>query len=305
MGTPEIKYGDSVCLVQHVASGLWLTYRTSDSKRTKETQPRKQAILHSEGHMDDGLTLSRSQMEECKAASLIRSSTLLFTLFKRRLDELDHRANIPAPDLPIETLRTSLCDLIGYFRLPDKRWSHEIRQSSSRALKNRQNMFQEEGVITLVLGCIDHLHLYNSAAHFGKAAGKEAGDAWEDILNCFYELLAAMIRGNPYNCSQFSSSLDWLISRLDRLEVSSGILEVLHCVLMESSEALNFIKKEHIHSIITLLDKHGRNHKILEVLSSLCVCHGTAVRSNQHLISDTLLPERDLLLQSRLVNYIT
>ncbi|XP_060734913.1 ryanodine receptor 2 isoform X4 [Tachysurus vachellii] len=305
MGTPEIKYGDSVCLVQHVDSALWLTYRTSDSKRTKETQPRKQAILHSEGHMDDGLTLSRSQMEECKAASLIRSSTLLFTLFKRRLDELDHRANIPAPGLPIETLRSSLCDLIGYFRLPDNRWSHEIRQSSSRALKNRQNMFQEEGVITLVLDCIDHLHLYNSAAHFGKAAGKEAGDAWEDILTSFYELLAAMIRGNPYNCSQFSSSLDWLISRLDRLEVSSGILEVLHCVLMESPEALNFIKKEHIRSIITLLDKHGRNHKILEVLSSLCVCHGTAVRSNQHLISDTLLPERDLLLQSRLVNYIT
>ncbi|XP_058254474.1 ryanodine receptor 2 isoform X2 [Hemibagrus wyckioides] len=305
MGTPEIKYGDSVCLVQHVDSGLWLSYQTSDSKRRKETEPSKQAILHSEGHMDDGLTLSRSQTEECKAASLIRSSTLLFTLFRRRLDELDHRANNPALDLPIETLRLSLCDLIGYFWLPDKRWSHEIRQSSSRALKNRQKLFQEEGVITLVLDCIDHLHLYSSAAHFAEAAGKEAGEAWEDILNSFYELLAALIRGNPYNCSQFSSSLDWLISRLDRLEASTGILEVLHCVLMESPEALNFIKEGHIRSIITLLDKHGRNHKILEVLSSLCVCHGTAVRSNQHLICDTLLPERDLLLQSRLVNHVT
>lgn len=39
---PEIKYGDSVCLVQHVDSGLWLTYQTSDTKRRKETQPRKQ-----------------------------------------------------------------------------------------------------------------------------------------------------------------------------------------------------------------------------------------------------------------------
>ncbi|KAB5561969.1 hypothetical protein PHYPO_G00012580 [Pangasianodon hypophthalmus] len=305
MGIPEIKYGDSICLVQHVDSGLWLTYQTSDSKRRKETQPHKQAILHSEGHMDDGLTLSRSQMEECKAASLIRSSTLLFTRFIRRLDELNHRVNIPAMDLPIEMLRLSLCDLIGYFRLPDERWSHETKQSSSRALKNRQNLFQEEGVVTLVLDCIDHLHLYSSAAHFAEAAGKEAGDAWEAILSSFYELLAALLRGNQNNCSQFSSSLDWLISRLERLEASTGILEVLHCVLMESPEALSFIKEGHIRSIITLLDKHGRNHKILEVLCSLCVCHGTAVRSNQHLICDTLLPERDLLLQSRLVNHVT
>lgn len=69
---------------------------------------------------------------------------LLINPLFRRLDELDHRANIPALDLPIETLRLSLCDLIGYFRLPDKRWSHEIRLNSSRALKNRQKLFQEE-----------------------------------------------------------------------------------------------------------------------------------------------------------------
>lgn len=41
-----------------------------------------------------------------------------------------------------------------------------------------------------------------------------------------------------------------------------GILEVIHCVLVESPEALNIIKEEHITSIISLLDKHGRNHKV-------------------------------------------
>ncbi len=41
-----------------------------------------------------------------------------------------------------------------------------------------------------------------------------------------------------------------------------GILEVLHCVLVESPEALNIIKEGHIKSIISLLDKHGRNHKV-------------------------------------------
>lgn len=32
MGPPEIKYGESLCFVQHVASGLWLTYAAPDPK---------------------------------------------------------------------------------------------------------------------------------------------------------------------------------------------------------------------------------------------------------------------------------
>lgn len=33
-------------------------------------------------------------------------------------------------------------------------------------------------------------------------------------------------------------------------------------MLVESPEALNIIKEGHIKSIISLLDKHGRNHKV-------------------------------------------
>lgn len=55
----------------------------------------------------------------------------------------------------------------------------------------------------------------------------------------------------------------------------SGILEVLHCVLVESPEALNIIKEGHIKSIISLLDKHGRNHKVckphLNLDNRICV----------------------------------
>lgn len=43
----------------------------------------------------------------------------------------------------------------------------------------------------------------------------------------------------------------------------AGILEVLHCILIESPEALNIIQKGHIKSIISLLYKHGRNHKVM------------------------------------------
>ena len=42
-----------------------------------------QAILHSEGHMDDGLSLSRSQREESHTARLIRCTLLLFSRFIR------------------------------------------------------------------------------------------------------------------------------------------------------------------------------------------------------------------------------
>lgn len=45
--------------------------------------------------------------------------------------------------------------------------------------------------------------------------------------------------------------------------------------------------------------------QVLEVLCSLCVCHGVAVRYNQNLICDNLLPERDLLLQTRLANRVS
>uniref|UniRef100_A0A8C5DMZ7 Ryanodine receptor 2b (cardiac) n=1 Tax=Gouania willdenowi TaxID=441366 RepID=A0A8C5DMZ7_GOUWI len=286
-GLPEIKYGDSVCYVQHVDSGLWLTYQAANAKSRMGASPRE-AILHSEGHMDDGLTLSRSQKEESHTARLIRSAVLVFSHFIRLITK--------------RMMTCSLQDLIRYFQPPVDELSHEAKQNIVKTLRNRQNMFQEEGVIDLVLDCIDHLHQFTGASHF---ADSDPGENWEDILNYLYLLLAALIRGNRANCAHFSSSLDWLISRLDKMEASAGVLEVLHCVLVESPEALNVIKDRHIQSIITFLDKQGRSHKVLEVLSSVCVCHGVAVRSNQNLICDSLLPHRDLLLQTRVVNLVT
>uniref|UniRef100_A0A3B5AWF2 Ryanodine receptor 2b (cardiac) n=1 Tax=Stegastes partitus TaxID=144197 RepID=A0A3B5AWF2_9TELE len=305
MGIPDIKYGDSVCYIQHVDTCLWLTYQTVDAKCARMGGVQRKAIMHHEGHMDDGLTLSRSQHEESRTARVIRSTVFLFNLFIRGLDKLRKKGKSSTLDLPIDSVSLSLQDLIGYFQPAGDHLEHEDKQNRLRALKNRQNLFQEEGMISLVLECIDRLHVYSSAAHFAEAVGRDAGEAWSSILNSLYQLLAALIRGNRKNCAQFSGSLDWLISRLERLEASSGILEVLHCVLVESPEALNIIKEGHIRSIISLLDKHGRNHKVLDVLCSLCVCHGVAVRSNQHLICDNLLPGRDLLLQTRLINHVS
>ncbi|XP_039993328.1 ryanodine receptor 3-like [Xiphias gladius] len=301
MGVAEIKYGDSLCFITHVATGLWLSYQAPDVKSARLGPLKRRACLHTEGHMDDGLTLQRCQHEESRAARIIRNTTLLFNRFIRDLDCLGVK-NRALVALPVEEVLQTLNDLITYFQLPDSELEHEERQIKLRSLKNRQNLFKQEGMLTLVSNCIDRLNVYNSAAHFGECAGFEAGAAWKDILNLLYELLAALIRGNRNNCTQFSNNLDWLVNKLERLESSSGILEVLHCILIESPEALNIIQRGHIKSIISLLYKHGRNHKILDVLCSLCVCNGVAVRTNQNLICDHLLPKRDLLLQTQLVN---
>jgi len=69
----------------------------------------------------------------------------------------------------------------------------------------------------------------------------------------------------------------------------------IHELLKNSSATANFSKYQW-QSIIP---------QVLDVLCSLCVCHGVAVRSNQHLICDNLLPRRDLLLQTRLVNHVS
>ncbi|XP_045306090.1 ryanodine receptor 3 isoform X10 [Leopardus geoffroyi] len=300
MGVPEIKYGDSVCFVQHIASGLWVTYKAQDAKTSRLGPLKRKVILHQEGHMDDGLTLQRCQCEESQAARIIRNTTALFSQFVSG----NNRTAAPIT-LPIEEVLQTLQDLIAYFQPPEEEMQHEDKQNKLRSLKNRQNLFKEEGMLALVLNCIDRLNIYNSVAHFAGIAREESGMAWKEILRLLYKLLAALIRGNRNNCAQFSNNLDWLISKLDRLESSSGILEVLHCILTESPEALNLIAEGHIKSIISLLDKHGRNHKVLDVLCSLCLCNGVAVRANQNLICDNLLPRRNLLLQTRLINDVT
>ncbi|XP_050784274.1 ryanodine receptor 1 isoform X2 [Gopherus flavomarginatus] len=306
MGAAEIKYGETMCFVQHAASGLWLTYAAPDAKALRLGLLKRKAILHQEGHMDDALSLTRCQHEESQAARIIYSTSGLYSHFVRGLDSLSGKGKAGAGTaLPIDGMILSLRDLIIYFQHPEEELQHEEKQGRLRSLKSRQNLFQEEGMITLVLDCIDRLNLYSTAAHFAEFAGEEAAESWKEIVNLLYELLASLIRGNRSNCALFSNNLDWLVSKLDRLEASSGILEVLYCVLIESPEVLNIIQENHIKSIISLLDKHGRNHKVLDVLCSLCVCNGVAVRSNQNLITENLLPRRDLLLQTSLINYVT
>lgn len=63
-----------------------------------------------------------------------------------------------------------------------------------------------------------------------------------------YELLAAMIRGNRKNCSEFATE-KWLKVFIDHLSLprfTHDVLEVIQCLLTDSPEVLNIITKDHI-----------------------------------------------------------
>lgn len=157
-------------------------------------------------------------------------------------------------------------------------------------------------MIALILETIDRCSQWKSTRQLEHLIGDESASRWNQMISYLYLLLAAMIRGNRENCSQFAatSRLDWLVNRLEGGESSTGVLHVLHCVLIDSPEALNVIKEQHIATIISLIDKHGRDPKVLDILCSLCIGNDVAVRSNQNLICDNLLPSRDVLLQTRI-----
>ena len=82
------------------------------------------------------------------------------------------------------------------------------------------------------------------------------------------------------------------------------MMDVLYCILHDSPEALNMMKEEHIKVIISLLEKFGRDPKVLDILSNLCIGSGVAVRSSQNNIVDFLLPGKNLLLHTAVIDYV-
>ena len=200
-------------------------------------------------------------------------------------------------------------DLINYFAQPDEGCDHEEKQNKLKALRNRQDLFQEEGILNLILETVDKMNIISTQGLLMTLLGEESSSNWDAITNYLYQLLAAIIKGNHTNCAHFAQShrLDWLFSSLSSQQASegTGMLDVLHCVLIDSPEALNMMKETHIKAIISLLEKHGRDPKVLDVLCSLCVGNGVAVRSSQNNICDNLLPSKNLLLQTRLVDQVS
>ena len=70
---------------------------------------------------------------------------------------------------------------------------YEAVQKKLHALRNRQNLFQEEGMIALVLDTIDQFSVYKSPRHFANYAGEEAATLYEEISSYLYLLLGKVI----------------------------------------------------------------------------------------------------------------
>lgn len=152
-------------------------------------------------------------------------------------------------------------DLINYFAQPEDDMEHEEKQNKFRALRNRQDLFQEEGILNLILEAIDKINVITSQGFLVALSGDESGQAWDQISGYLYQLLAAIIKGNHTNCAQFANSnrLNWLFSRLGSQASSegTGMLDVLHCVLIDSPEALNMMRvSDHFYQ----LKQHKARH---------------------------------------------
>lgn len=72
---------------------------------------------------------------------------------------------------------------------------------------SRIPLLSSQGMITIVLECIDRLNVYNTAAHFSEFAGEEAAESWKEIVNLLYELLGRIITINSETKNYILSSV--------------------------------------------------------------------------------------------------
>ncbi|CAF3538671.1 unnamed protein product [Rotaria sordida] len=303
LGAPTIKYGDTIVFIRHVDSDLWISYETLELTIKGIGKVEEKRIIPAvEGHMDDCFRLVRAQEQEQKTALVIRICNAILGRFNRT-DPMSIDAETANHLLSkSDVVQALLQDLIGFFSQPSLSLDHEERQIRLKALRNRQDLFQEEGMIRILIAAINFFSERRDKTSLLEGVEEKI----EDITNKLYVVLAALIKGNRANCSNFAQSarLNWLVNRLQSQQASSGVLEVLHSVLVDSPEVLNMITESHILAIIGLLDRNGRDPKVLDVLCSLCVNNGVAVRANQNLICENILQRRDLLLQTALVDHV-
>uniref|UniRef100_A0A5S6Q0N4 MIR domain-containing protein n=1 Tax=Trichuris muris TaxID=70415 RepID=A0A5S6Q0N4_TRIMR len=261
MGMPALKYGETVTFLQHLQTGLWVSCQTTAvTKKNVGKVEEKKAVAVEEARMDDCFVLFKAQGEEAQSARVIRKSSQILNRFLKGLEGLQFegrdsyqwkRANL------LETVKL-MEDLIEYFVQPtEEDLDFETMQNRLRALRNRQDLFQEEGVLNMIIDTIDQLSSVESTGEFSEVMKETGSREWEQISTYLYLLVAAMIKGNHSNCTQFASAqrLDWLFNRLSNPQAAEGILDVLYCILTESPEALNLINETHVKSVISLLEK--------------------------------------------------
>ncbi len=94
-----------------------------------------------------------------------------------------------------EEMVMCLEDLINYFAQPEESCDHEEKQNKLKALRNRQDLFQEEGILNLILEAIDKINVISTQGLLIALIGEESSSNWDAITSYLYQLLAAVIKG--------------------------------------------------------------------------------------------------------------
>lgn len=115
---------------------------------------------------------------------------------------------------------------------------HNERQVSLRALRNRQDLFQEEGILNLILDAIDKITVITSQGYLVVLAGEEAGLDWDiisgapifDVYKILHSNLAHEKLGlsldNNHNIEQFPSAQEtYMLQGLVMLQYMTDLLQ--------------------------------------------------------------------------------
>ena len=82
----------------------------------------------------------------------------------RKVDGFSQQGHLSSVSLPTEMVMCSLQDLIKYFQ-PVEGLGHEAKQISMAALKNRQNMFQEEVTACVIVSTCPTSYTFDRVSH--------------------------------------------------------------------------------------------------------------------------------------------
>lgn len=103
---------------------------------------------------------------------------------------------------------------------------HNECMVSLRALRNRQDLFQEEGILNLILDAIDKITVITSQGVMVALAGKESGLDWDIISGEWKQL------HSPHNTGEKGWKVCW------------------HCILNPQYTKIEFRKKQQQQSLL-------------------------------------------------------
>ncbi|VDN29815.1 unnamed protein product [Gongylonema pulchrum] len=262
MGVATIHYGETDAFIQHIKTELWLSYQTSEvTKKGLGKVEEKKAVALKDGHMDDCFTFFMALEEESKSARVIRKCSSVLNRFLKGIEALQREGN-QASDWTRVDLREVLKlmeDLIDYFAQPEGE-DFETRQNCLRALRSRQDLFQEEGVLNMILDTIDKFSQMEALPDFAGLLAEDTQLMWEEISTYLYLLVAAMIKGNHYNCAQFASAqrLQWLFGRLSNPQSAEDFETRQNCLRALRSRQDLFQEEGVLNMILDTIDKFSQ-----------------------------------------------